>query len=121
MASLSGWPWPPLPDQIDSLPVMDYEMGYGIYGPIASITNGTDGDTNELAFYSNNLPSLGARIHFQSWEAQAAVARVQNDVSITAEAGIVGDDGHRVTVFSAIQPSTSYKRGVRTGRSPSYL
>lgn len=104
MAPLSGWPWPPLPPQIDSLPVMDYEMGFGIYGPIASITNGTGGDTSELAFYSNNIPSLGARIHFQSWEAQAAVARVQNLTSITAQAGVVGDDGDRLSVFTQLSP-----------------
>lgn len=104
MAPLSGWPWPPFPDQIDSLPVMDYEMGFGIYGPIASITNGTGGDTSELAFYSNNIPSLGARIHFESWEAQAAVARVQNLSSITAQAAVVGDDGDRLTVFTSLNP-----------------
>jgi len=104
-APLAGFPWPPSYDMVASLPLLDYEMGFGIYGAKASIQSAQQGaDSSQLAFYSNNLPSLGSRIRFQSWEAQAAVARVQSIASITAQAAIVGDDGDRMTVFTDFNP-----------------
>jgi len=80
-------------------------LGNGLELQVAQITPGNESDT--LGFYNQNpltIPAAGTPLRFQSWESQAAIARIQNKDSIDSEADIVGDDGIRSAVVSDLTP-----------------
>lgn len=92
---------PPFPLQNNGY--VQQVMGNGLLElPAAQITQGNEADT--LGFYSVSVPSAGSRIRLQTWEAQAAVSRLQNPVSISGEAFVVGDDGLRATIVTNLNP-----------------
>lgn len=101
-ATVSGFPMPVPYSYIGAS--RDYDLGFGMFGPVATIGSAAGADASQLQFYSNNLPSMSSRIRLQSWEAQAASARVQNKSSISYESFVVGDDGYRTQVFPNLNP-----------------
>ena len=102
-------PWPgsgsgniwPLPLLRQTYPHQEV-LGNGFELQTAQVTQGNEADT--LAFYAQTLPTAGATIRFQSWEAQAAISRLQASGSIAEEAWIVGDDGIRSAIVSNLNP-----------------
>jgi hypothetical protein len=103
-------PWPGMAPSAILLPpgalatghtVLVLGNGYDV-NIAAQITAGNSADT--LAFYSATLPAAGTPIRFQSWEAQAAISRLQDPESITNEAFIVGDDGIRSAIVTDLNP-----------------
>lgn len=99
-----------IPDTTPIGNVIAYPMGFGmdqsVYATIA-----LKGDTDQLEFYSNTIPGVGARIRLMAWEAGQSVARVQSPVSISSESIIVGDNGLRSAIVTDMQPKprTSYE------------
>ena len=77
-------------------------MGNGYQLQAAQITPGNDVDT--LAFYAQTQPAAGTRIRYQSWENQAAVSRLQDELSINNEKFVVGDDGIRSAIVTDLNP-----------------
>ncbi len=77
-------------------------MGNGFQLQTAQITQGNSADT--LQFYAQTIPAAGTPIWLQTWEAQAAVSRLQASGSIVQEAFIVGDDGIRSAIVSNLSP-----------------
>lgn len=78
------------------------KLGNGFDLQQAQITQGAVTDT--LAFYAQNLPAAGTPISFRSWEAQAAVSRLQNQALIAQASGVVGDDGLRSATITNLSP-----------------
>lgn len=68
----------------------------------AQITQGNESD--QLSFYAQSLPAAGTPVRLQSFEAQAAVSRLQDADSIAAEAFVVGDDGIRSCIVTNLNP-----------------
>jgi hypothetical protein len=97
-ASGGSLPW--LPSQLGN--PAHYQLGFGMINQTAQITQ--SGEVYELSFYSDNIPSVGARIRFQSWAAGQSAARVRDSVAISAEAAISGDDGVRSAIMTNISP-----------------
>ncbi len=103
-------PWPGMAPSAIFLPPMPLASGHTVLvlgngydvNIAAQISQGNSADT--LAFYSATLPAAGTPIRFQSWEAQAAVSRIQDPQSITNQAFIVGDDGIRSAIVSNLSP-----------------
>src|SRR6202044_4068293 len=62
------------------------------------------GEAYSLSFYTGDIPSVGARIVFQSWSAGQSVARVQDTVAIANEAQISGDSGIRSAIMTNLSP-----------------
>lgn len=77
-------------------------LGNGFELQAAQISSGNEADT--LAFYVETLPAAGTRIRLQSWEAQAAMSRIQDPLSISGEAFVVGDDGLRSAIVADLDP-----------------
>ena len=77
-------------------------LGNGFELQAAQITQGNEADT--LAFFAQTLPTAGTTIRLQTWESQAAVARLQSSGSIAEEAYVVGDDGLRSAIVSDLNP-----------------
>lgn len=77
-------------------------LGNGYDLQAAQITEGNTSDV--LGFYAQSLPAAGTRIRFQSWQAQAAVSRLQISGSIIDEAALVGDDGIRSAIVTNLNP-----------------
>jgi hypothetical protein len=77
-------------------------MGNGFALQSAQVTSGTEADI--LAFYAQTMPTAGTPVNFRSWEAQAAVSRLQDELSIVAESNIVGDDGLRSAIIRDLEP-----------------
>ena len=77
-------------------------LGNGFELQTAQITQGNEADT--LAFFAQTVPAAGTPIHLRSWEAQAAVSRLQDPVSIAQEQFIVGDDGLRSAIVTTLSP-----------------
>lgn len=77
-------------------------MGFGLDNIIASL--GDAADAQVLQFYQDTIPSVGSRIHLQSWEAQAAISRVRDTNAISKEALTLGDDGVRSVIVSDLNP-----------------
>ena len=77
-------------------------MGNGFELQAAQITAGNSADT--LAFYAQSEPAAGTPVRFQSWEAQAAISRLQATGSIAQEAYVVGDDGIRSAIVNTLNP-----------------
>lgn len=92
---------PPLP--LSTGGYVQQVMGNGLLQlPAAQITPGNEADT--LGFYSVSVPTAGSRIRLQTWEAQAAVSRLQDQASIEQEAFVVGDDGLRSAIVTNLNP-----------------
>ena len=98
-----------MPFDVPIGPPVHYPMGFGFQD--ATATMNKNGDTDQLQFYSDRIPGVGARIRFQAWQAGHSISRIQDPVSIANEAALVGDDGHRTAVMSDLQPipRTSYE------------
>lgn len=102
-------PWPnqatgdilPEPLSLNAVPTVEV-LGNGFDLQAAQITPGNSADT--LAFYAQSLPAVGVPIRLQTWEAQAAVSRLQVSGSIQEEAFIVGDDGIRSAIITDLNP-----------------
>lgn len=115
--ALTGGQLPPY-DSDDPLamplgtPITEYQhytMGFGMENTTATVA--LNGSTDELQFFTNTIPGVGARIRFQAWQKGHAVSRIQDPVSIANEAALVGDDGERTAVVSDMSPlpRTSYE------------
>jgi hypothetical protein len=97
-ASGGNLPW--LPSQL-SKPIV-YQLGFGQDNQTAQISQ--QGEAYELSFYTDDIPSVGARIIFQSWAAGQSVARVQDSIAIAQEASISGDNGLRTAILQNLSP-----------------
>ena len=115
--ALTGGQLPPFdPDDPLAMPEglpldvpLHYPMGFGMSDATATISK--NGDTDQLQFYSDRIPGVGARIRFQAWEKGHSISRIQDPVSIAQQASIVGDDGTRTAVVTDLKPlpRTSYE------------
>jgi hypothetical protein len=92
-----------MPDTTPIGPLVNYPLGFGMDQDITA-TIAQNGDTDQLQFYSNTIPGVGARVRFQAWQAGHALARVRDPVSVSGEAAIVGDDGVRSAIITDMQP-----------------
>lgn len=79
-----------------------YLMGFGQQNQTATIV--TQGDTQYLAFYDNDIPGVGARIRHQSWAAQQSISRVRDTAAVAQEARVSGDDGVRSAIMANLSP-----------------
>lgn len=84
-----------------SVPIV-YQMGFGMINQSAQISQA--GEAYQLAFYTDDIPSVGARIRFQSWAAGQSIARVQNPGAIANEARVSGDTGIRSAIMTNLSP-----------------
>lgn len=91
----------PAPDTLETVPTVEV-LGNGFDQQAAQITAGNSADF--LSFYGNTNPVVGTPIRLQTWEAQAAVSRLQDKASIDAEKFIVGDDGIRSAIVTDLSP-----------------
>lgn len=91
---------PVLPQNLG--PEYHYLMGFGQENQTATVL--TSGNVQQLAFYTNTIPGVGARIRYQSWASGQSIARVQDPIAIAAEAVTSGDNGYRTAVMSNLQP-----------------
>jgi hypothetical protein len=96
----SGGLLPTLPSNLG--PEKSYVLGFGTEGQVATLQDTQD--TAQLQFYNITIPGVGARIRLQSWEAQAAIGRVRDKISIAETAAIAGDDGVRLQVLKNFKP-----------------
>src|SRR3984957_19261759 len=94
----SNLPW--LPSQLS--PPITYQLGFGMINQTAQIS--LQGQAYELSFYTDDIPSVGARIRFQSWAAGQSIARVQDPIAILNEARVSGDSGIRSAIMSNLSP-----------------
>jgi hypothetical protein len=95
----------PLAEQVGQPlgPVIHYPLGFGFQDATATIAK--KGDNDQLEFYSDRIPGVGGRIRLQAWQAGHALSRVQDPVSIAAEAALVGDDGLRSAIITDLKPT----------------
>ena len=77
-------------------------MGFGQQNQTATVQ--VSGNVQQLSFYGNTIPGVGARIRYQSWASGQAIARIQDPVAIAAEGATSGDNGYRTAVLSNLQP-----------------
>jgi hypothetical protein len=91
-----------LPPGLLSTTLQNLVLGNGYDLQAAQITQGNSADT--LGFYTQSLPAAGTLIRFQSWESQAAVARLQVSGDIANQAALVGDDGIRSAIVRNLNP-----------------
>ena len=97
-ASGGNLPW--FPQQLS--PPIVYQLGYGMINQTAQI--GQQGESYVLQFYTDDIPSVGARIRFLSWSSGQSIARVRDTAAVQAEAAISGDSGVRSAIFSNLSP-----------------
>jgi hypothetical protein len=97
-ASGGNLPW--LPSQLS--PAIVYQLGEGQDNQTAQVSQ--QGEAYALAFYTDDIPSVGARIAFQSWAAGQSVSRVQDPIAIANEASITGDNGIRSAIMNNLNP-----------------
>lgn len=97
-ASGGNLPW--LPSQLS--PPIHYMMGTGQINQTAQVSQ--SGEAFSLSFYTDDIPSVGARIRFQSWAAGQSVARVRDPLAIANEASITGDNGVRAAIMQNLSP-----------------
>lgn len=96
--------------QVNRLPVnppgpeQHYALGFGLQQTVASLTSDSTGELQQLRFYVDNIPEVGARIRIRSWEAGHALARIKNTAAIASEAKIPGDDGVRSQIVTDLNP-----------------
>lgn len=91
-----------LPDPLLLGGTQQLVLGNGFNLQAAQITQGNSADS--LSFYAQSIPAAGTPVRFQSWEAQAAVSRLQVSGSIAEEAEVVGDDGIRSAIIQDLNP-----------------
>ena len=91
---------PVLPQNLG--PEFHYLLGFGQQNQTATVQS--SGNSQVLAFYTNTIPGVGARIRYQSWASGQSIARVQDPVAIANEAVTSGDNGFRTAVMSNLQP-----------------
>ena len=91
---------PVLPQNLG--PEYHYLMGFGQQNQTATVQ--ASGNSQVLAFYTNTIPGVGARIRYQSWASGQSIARVQDQIAIAAEAVTPGDNGYRTAIMSNLQP-----------------
>jgi hypothetical protein len=96
----SGGNLPWLPSQLS--PAIPYQLGFGMINQTAQIS--LSGEVYELSFYTDDIPSVGARIRFQSWAAGQAAARVTNPASIAFQGRVSGDSGVRSAIMNNLSP-----------------
>lgn len=84
-------------------------LGFGLLPTLqkqkASIIQGQDQSTSQLAFYTDSIPAEQEIIRLDYRVAQLAVARVQDPVSIAQQAALAGDDGHRGSIQKNLSPA----------------
>lgn len=97
-ASGGSLPW--LPSQLT--PPIPYQLGFGMINQTAQISQSNQ--SFELSFYTDDIPSVGARIRFQSWSAGQSIARVRDLGAIANEAKISGDSGVRSAIMQNLSP-----------------
>ncbi len=93
------------PQLLDLVPTVLVLGNPSDYESVAQVVQGQSADT--LAFYGGQnpkIPAAGTPIRFQSWQSQAAVARLQVSGDIADQADLVGDDGLRSAIVSNLQP-----------------
>lgn len=83
-------------------PENNFALGTGLQNKAAELDTGQV--TSTLNFYGDALPGVGVRIRLQSWESQAAIARLRDSSSVATEAGVVGDDGVRASIVTNLTP-----------------
>lgn len=96
----SGTNLPWLPSKLT--PAIPYQLGFGMINQTAQISQ--QGQLFALSFYTDDIPSVGARIRFQSWSAGQSVARVQDPGAIASEARVSGDTGIRSAIMNNLSP-----------------
>lgn len=97
-ASGGNLPW--LPSQLSN-PIV-YQLGFGMINQTAQIAQ--QGEVNALAFYTDDIPAVGARIRFLSWSTGQSIARVRDTAAVQAEAAISGDSGVRSAIMTNLSP-----------------
>lgn len=100
LTGMSGGSLPWLPSQL-SVPI-PYQLGFGMINQTAQIS--LQGEVYALSFYTDDIPSVGARLRFQSWSAGQSIARVQDPGAIASEARISGDSGIRSALMLNLSP-----------------
>lgn len=100
MVGPTGGMLPVLPSNLGS--ELQYTFGSGFQ--LQTATLGKLGDVDQLQFYNDQLPAVGARIRLQTWEAQQAAARVRDSARIAAEGKTSGDSGVRSAIMTDLQP-----------------
>lgn len=101
LTGASGGKLPILPQNLG--PATTYLLGFDSAIATATITQAGN-QSQALSFFSDSLPSVGARIRFQSWASGQAIARVSDSVAIANEAVISGDTGVRSAVMTSLKP-----------------
>lgn len=100
LTGMSGGNLPWLPSQL-SVPIV-YQLGFGQDNQSAQIS--AQGEAYSLSFYTDDIPSVGARIVFQSWSAGQSIARVTDPIAISNEASVSGDNGVRAAIMQNLSP-----------------
>ncbi len=100
LTGASGGKLPWLPAQLT--PPITYQLGFGMINQTAQVSQ--QGEAFALSFYTDDIPSVGARIRFQSWAAGQSVARVIDPIAIAAESSITGDSGVRSAIMQNLSP-----------------
>lgn len=100
LTGASGGKNPWLPSQLS--PAIPYQLGFGMINQTAQISQ--QGEAYALSFYTDDIPSVGARIRFQSWAAGQAVSRVTDPIAIASEGAISGDSGVRSAIMQNLSP-----------------
>jgi len=93
-----------MPEGVAITPYANYPMGFGLDQDITATCNKV-GDTDQLQFYQNRIPGVGARIWMTAWQAGHAVSRIQDPVSIAQQSTLVGDNGLRTAIITDMKPT----------------
>jgi hypothetical protein len=100
LTGMSGGNLPWLPSQLS--PAIPYQLGFGMINQTAQIS--LQGEAFALSFYTDDIPSVGARLRFQSWAAGQSIARVQDPGAIATQAKVSGDSGIRSAIMQNLSP-----------------
>lgn len=100
LTGTSGGKLPVLPSQLTI--ATPYQLGFGMINQSAQIS--LSGEAFSLSFYTDDIPSVGARIRCQSWAAGQSVARVRDTAAIANEAKVSGDSGIRSAIMQNLSP-----------------
>lgn len=97
----TGGQLPILPSQVQE-PPQNYLLGFGFANDTATVS--LQGDVDNVSFYADDLPAVGARIHFRSWASGTAIGRVRDSNNVLNTAVIDGDDGVRAAIITGLKP-----------------
>jgi len=78
-------------------------LGFGFLNQDATLSAGQN-NTTQLQYYNDSIPPLQTIVELRYRKNQRAIARVQDPASITKQAVITGDDGHRGLILSNLNP-----------------